>query len=223
MNAPNRFFRVFAMVAFGLLLAGCASVGDYGYPGGSYPGSQYPPSAARQELVGTVQNVDHGNRRFLLDESGGRRSDVAYDDRTRLTHRGQAYAVSGLEPGDEVRVLATATRRYGSDWLAEDIEVLRDVRASGGGYGGGYGNLVQRSGAIDFVDTRAGIIGYTEGGFTGSRQQARIDGRTVVEYRGRRYPVDALERGDLVRLELRRSGSDWLAERVLVEVSSRDR
>jgi hypothetical protein len=203
---------------FALLLSACASVGDYGYPG-----TGYPPTPARQELLGTVSNVDHGNRRFLLGEDGGRRADVSYDARTRLTYRGQVHPVSGLEPGDRVRVYAS--RGYGSVWLAQDIEVLQDVRAGGygSGYGSGYGEVVQRSGVIDYVDPRARTIDYTEGGYTGSRQQAAYDSRTVVEYRGRRYPVDALERGDLVRLDLRRNGGGWLAERVLVEVSSRER
>lgn len=210
--------RFLFAASFALLLSACASVGDYGYPG-----TGYPPTPARQELLGTVSNVDHGNRRFLLGEDGGRRADVSYDARTRLTYRGQAHPVSGLEPGDRVRV--HASRGYGSVWLAQDIEVLQDVRAGGygSGYGSGYGDMVQRSGVVDYVDPRARIIGYTEGGYTGSRQQVGYDSRTIVEYRGRRYPVDALERGDLVRLELRRNGGAWLAERVLVEVSSRER
>lgn len=195
-----------------LLLAACAT-GDYGYPGGSTPGG-YPPASSRQSLSGQVQNVDHGNRRFMLAEDGGQRADIAYDDRTRLVYQGQQQAVAGLEPGDRVRVLAM---RDGDLWRADDIEVLQDGR--GGGYGGGD----ERRGAVSYVDTRARVIGFTEGGYTGGEQRASYDSRTVVEYRGSRYPPDALERGDLVRMRLVRSGNGWLAEHILVEVSARDR
>ena len=196
-----------------LVLAGCASVGGYGAPGGGYP-----PASSQQSLVGTVQNVDHGNRRFLLDEDGGQRADIAYDDRTRLVYQGRQQAVAGLEPGDRIRV--AAVRDGGSVWRADDIEVLQDGR---GGYGGYGGNGAERRGAVAYLDTRARAIGFTEGGYSGGEQRVYYDGRTTVEYRGQRYPVDALERGDLVRMQLRRSGEGWIADRIVVEVSSRER
>jgi hypothetical protein len=205
-----------------LLLLGACATGGYGVPGsgypGTYPGSSYPPPSARQELQGTVSNVDHGNRRFLLQEERGGRADISYDQGTRLVYQGREQSVAGLEPGDQVRVLAT---RSGNLWRADDIQVLADGR---GGYGAGsdYGSN-ERRGAIDFVDTRARLIGFTEGGYTGNQQRVGYDSRTVVEYRGQRYPTDALERGDLVRMWLVRGNNGWIAERILVEVSARER
>jgi hypothetical protein len=196
-----------------LLLGACASVGDYGT---GYPDRGYPQQPSRQDLVGEVLNVDHGNRRFLVQEQNGGRADVAYDERTRLVYQGREQPVAGLEPGDRVRVLAS---RDGGLWRAEDIEVLQDAR--GGGSGDGYST--ERRGAISYVDSRAREIGYTEGGYTGGEQRIGYDSRTLVEYRGQRYPIDALERGDLVRMSLRRGERGWVADRVLVEVSSRER
>jgi hypothetical protein len=197
-----------------LLLGACASVGDYGY---GYPDRGYPQQASRQDLVGEVRNVDHGNRRFLVQEQHGGRADIAYDERTRLVYQGREQPVAGLEPGDRVRVLAS---RDGGLWRAEDIEVLQDARG-GGGPGDGYG--AERRGAISYVDSRTREIGYTEGGYTGGEQRIGYDSRTLVEYRGQRYPIDALERGDLVRISLRRGERGWVADRILVEVSSRER
>ena len=196
-----------------LLLGACASVGDYGT---GYPDRGYPQQASRQDLVGEVRNVDHGNRRFLVQEQNGGRADIVYDDRTRLVYQGRQQAVAGLEPGDRVRVLAS---RDGGLWRAEDIEVLQDAR--GGGSNDGYGT--ERRGAISYVDARAREIRYTEGGYTGGEQRVGYDSRTQVEYRSQRYPIDALERGDLVRISLRQGDRGWVADRILVEVSARER
>ena len=198
-----------------LALSACTTMGDYGaYP----PSTGYPSQPDRQELQGTVRNVDHGNRRFLLADDRGGSADIAYDAGTRLVYQGRELPVGGLEPGDRVRVLAA---RDGGLWRAQDIQVLADVR-QGGGYGD-YGSAAERRGANASVDPRSRTIVYTDGGYSGGRQQVGYDSRTVVEYRGQRYPPEALERGDLVRLQVSRGERGWIAERIVVEVSSRER
>ena len=216
-NAPliQRVMRACLPLAF-FALAACTTPGGYGqYPPSSSgsPSTGYP-SGARQELQGAVRNVDHGNQRFLLGEDRGSTVDIAYDSRTRLVYQGQQQAVSGLEPGDRVSVLAT---RDGSLWRAQDIQVLAEAR---GGQGGGG---AERRGAISRVDTRNRILYYTEGGYSGGEQSVGYDSRTAVEYRGQRYGPEALERGDLVRMTLLRGDRGWMADRILVEVSSRER
>lgn len=199
-----------------LALSACASVGDFGAP--YPPASGYPAPSARQELQGPVRNVDHANRRFLVDDTPGGSADIAYDAGTRLVYQGRQEAVDGLEPGDRVRVLAV---REGGLWRAQDIEVLADVR-QGGGYGEGNGGM-ERRGAISRVDPRSRTILFTDGGYSGGEQSVAYDSRTVVEYRGQRYRPESLERGDLVRIEVSRGDRGWVADRILVEVSSRER
>lgn len=199
-----------------LALSACASVGDFGSP---YPPSTgYPSPGARQELQGAVRNVDHGNRRFLMDDDRGGSADIVYDSGTRLVYQGREHAVGGLEPGDRVRVQAV---RDGGLWRAQDVQVLSDVR-QGGGYGDS-GTGMERSGAISRVDTRNRTIYYTEGGYSGGEQSVTYDSRTSVEYRGQQYRPEALERGDLVRIRVARGERGWVADRILVEVSSRER
>lgn len=199
-----------------LALCACASVGDFGsaYP----PSTGYPAQGAGQELQGAVRNVDHGNRRFLVDDDRGGSADVAYDGGTRLVYQGREQPVGGLEPGDRVRVLA---QRDGGLWRARDIEVLADVRQGGGL--GQVGSAGERRGAISRVDTRTRMIYFTEGGYSGGEQSVAYDSRTSVEYRGQQYRPEALERGDLVRLSLSRGERGWVADRILVEVSARER
>jgi hypothetical protein len=199
-----------------LLSAACASVGDYG---ASAP-SDAPARDAHQELSGQVRNVDHGNRRFLLERDQGGTADIAYDDRTRLTDQGRMLAVAGLEPGDRVRVLASRGERL---WRADDIELLRDVRGGEAPNGDAGLGPDERRGAIASIDRRSRTIAYTRGGYTGGEDRVRYDRDTVVEYQGQRYRPDALERGDLVRMRLRRSDQGWVAERIVVEVSARER
>lgn len=217
-NSLRRLVRACLPLAM-LALAACTTPGGYGtYPPSSgYPGTGYPSQGARQELQGDVRNVDHGNQRFLITEDRGGTADIVYDSRTRLVYQGREQAVAGLEPGDRVRVLAA---RDGGLWRAQDIQVLADGRSDG--YGdNGYG--MERRGAVSRVDRRSRMIYYTEGGYSGGEQYVGYDSRTVVEYRGQRYSPEALERGDLIRMTLLRGDRGWVADRVLVEVSSRER
>jgi hypothetical protein len=236
-NSPGNFARVFGVVALLLLLAGCAT-GGYGsgaaYPGqGQYPG-QYPDDRyGTQSLTGTVDGIDlRGQRLLLVTQSNygaGARVDVFFDRNTRLFHQGREYAIEGLERGDVVRV---DTTRSGSRVFARSIEVVRNVRDSygGGQYGGQYGSDLQ--GAVGYVDPRARMIELDRGGsggsyggyggsYGGSLVRVRYDERTVVEYQGRRYRPEDLNRGDLVRIQARPLGNEWLAERIWVERSIR--
>ena len=206
-------------IATALLFSGCMTTDGYGGypPGGQYPQQPYPGQSGNQ-VVGTVQAVDP-NGRLLLDSDGGygggSRIEVMFDQRTQLYYQGQSYPVAGLEPGDRIRI--DATQSGGRLW-ARSIEVLQNVRD---GQGGQYGN--QLGGAVSFVDARARVIAFTSGGYSGATTQVRYDDRTVVEYRGQLFRPENLERGDVVRIQARQWGNEWLAERIVVETSARER
>jgi hypothetical protein len=208
-----------ALAASMLLLAGCASPGGSGRSPGGY-GQPEPgyPSQYGSQLQGTVDGLDPGYDRIILivdDPRAGRtqRMDVRYDQRTRLFYQGREGAVEGLERGDVVRVDAVQS---GRELWARSIEVVRNVRD--GGYGGGYlGNELR--GSVAFVDTRARSIRLDGTGY-GNNTQLVYDGRTTVEYQGRSYRPEDLQRGDLVRIQARQVGNNqWLAERIVVERS----
>ncbi len=235
-----------AFVALLPVLTGCATGAMGGYPqgGGSYPGSsypdqRYPQQAPAGQLVGTVQSVDTGGGRILLDartSSYGNpsRVEVFFDQRTRLTYQGQAYALTGLEPGDEIRI---STTRSADRLWANTIEVVRNVRDSGGynnggynsggGYNnGGYGNNSgDLRGEVGYVDTRARTIELARppGGGTYGAQRIRYDERTLVEFQGQRYRPENLQRGDIVRIQARQYGNELIAERIWVEADANRR
>lgn len=217
-----------AMLAAVLLLAGCATGGYGGYPGDRYPGGGYPggyPGGyGSQRVVGTVEDLDLYNGRLLLRAedrySGGRSLEVRFDRNVPVVYQGQQVAVDGLERGDGVSIdVETSGGRY---W-ARRIDVVRNVRDpyGGGGYGDSYGGDLQ--GAVDYVDAQRRLIVLARGGYGGAREQVYYDGNTMVEYGGRLYRPDQLERDDLIRVEARRWNNGWLAERIRVEVDVRSR
>ena len=209
-----------------LALAGCASYGlpggyggnDYGYPGG-YGQQQYG-----NQVVGTVQGLDRG-RIVIATESGGyghggQQLALYYDNSTRLYYQGQVYPVEGLERGDVIRaeVVQSRNRLY-----TRQIEVVRNIRESGGYYpgspGGGYGDYgdyEQLRGRVAWVDDRAQVLRLDAGGY-GQSIEVRFDSRTYVEWRGDRYPARDLDPGDVVSIQARRSGNSWFAERIVME------
>lgn len=212
---------IFLAAIAAIALAGCASYGypgsggGYGYPGGGY-GQQYG-----NDIVGTVQGVDR-NRIILVTEGGGygyggQQVALYYDGRTTLYYQGQRYPVEGLERGDVIRadVVDSGGRLY-----TRQVEVVRNIRESGGYYPGdgyGYGDYQQLRGRVSWVDQRAQVIRLDSGGYGGQLVDVRYDARTTVEWRGDRYPARDLDPGDVIRIEARRSGNTWFAERIWME------
>ena len=209
-----------------IALAGCAS---YGYPGSGgyggdgygYPGDGYGQQYGNQ-VVGTVQDVDRG-RLVIATEGGGyggQQLALYYDSRTQLYYQGRVYPVEGLERGDVIRadVAESGNRLY-----TRQIEVVRNVRESGGYYpggsypGGGYGDYEQLRGRVQWVDERAQVIRLDAGGYGGQTIDVRFDTRTYVDWRGARYPARDLDPGDVVSIQARRSGNAWFAERITME------
>ena len=233
-NTTSPVGRVLALAALLLFLGGCATYGPgAGYPGagypdqGRYPQQPYPDDRyGSQSLTATVDAVDPRSQRLLLVTQSaygatGSRVEVYYDRNTQLYYQGRAVAVEGLERGDVIRV---QTAQSGGRLWARTIEVVHNVRDSAGG--GQYGNELH--GTVGYIDPRTRTIELDSGGYggsySGSRTRLRYDERTVVEYQGRRYRPEDLDRGDLVRVQARQiGGNEWLAERIIVERSVRTR
>lgn len=209
-----------ATLAAILLLAGCATGYGGGYPGSGYP-SGYPGGYGSQRLVGTVQDVDPYNGRLLVgdDRYGGSRPlEVRFDRNVPVLYQGQQVPVDGLERGDRISIDVESS---GGRYWARRIEVVQNVRDPYGGGGGDYGGNLE--GAVDYVDAQRRVILLTRGGYSGAREPVYYDGNTVVEYGGRLYRPEQLERGDVISIQGRRWNDGWLAERIRVEVDARSR
>lgn len=223
-------------LAASLLLSGCVTGGypgsDGGYPGAGYPGSDrpypgpdYPGGYGSQRLLGTVQDVDPNQGRLMMTADAGASSAGAYgtsrveiyfDRNTQLVYQGRVQAIEGLERGDRISV--DAVQSQGRLW-ARHIEVVQNVRDTpGGSYYGG-----ELSGAVSQVDPRSRRITIIRGGYSGDRTQVYYDERTQVEYRGQMFRPEQLDPGDVIRIQARPMGNDWVAEHIWVEVDARSR
>lgn len=224
-------FLVIALAAF---ISGCGSVGDI--LGRSRTDDPYRNVT---NVRGTVERVDTRDRFIVVDSEdlqynlrNGESGEVVlyYDDRTTVEHQGRTFRPQDLEPGD--RILAEVDQS-GSRLLAEEIQVLYDV-TSGTSQDDRYGQDDRSSdtrtselrGTVRNNDTRnrtleveAARYGSSFSSGQGDVVTVRYDANTLVEFEGRRYSPENLERGDLVEIEVRQlggQGGELIAQEILV-------
>jgi hypothetical protein len=229
-----------ALVA-AVLLAGCGSSGVGDILGGgrdtSTANDRYDPYTTG-DVRGTVERVDTRDRFIVVDVEGtGYRSNLNnggddevtlyYDDRTRVEFEGQTYRPQDLERGDRIQA---DVERSGDRLFVQDIEVLYD--ATGGNQNDRYSQddryrddaLASRElrGTVRYLNTRDRTLEIqpSQSNFSTGRTDdivvVHYDSGTIVEFEGRRYQPENLERGDVVEIELSESGSRLIAEEILV-------
>ncbi|HYG64782.1 MAG TPA: DUF5666 domain-containing protein [Thermoanaerobaculia bacterium] len=242
---PSTNFFVTALFA-AALLTGCGSSGIDGILGGGSGSSggsttNYPSSSRANEVQGTVERVDTLDRRIIVDGDSTYRTDLRngnedneivlyYDDRTTVEYRGETFRPQDLEPGDRIRA---DVGQSGSRLMVDQIEVLYDATSGSGSSSGSIGNYdddrrdSELRGTVRYIDTRDRTLEIQprNSGFTTNGSGVvivRYDTNTVVEYEGRRYTPDNLERGDEVEIEVREGlNGQFLAEEILVVQDSR--
>jgi hypothetical protein len=217
MSASRISFTVTCLVSL-LLLPACGS-GDLG---GILGGGD--TTAAVTDVRGTVDRVDTRERVIVLrDAVTGTRSlrgtetgtmvQLRYDDRTTVTFQGRDYRPEDLEPGDRIEARVDDSSRT---MLATRIEVTHDVRTgTGTGTVGGSSTIVR--GEVRAVDTRNRMIDLDRTDGT-RRELVRLeyDNSTTVDFRGRQYRPEALERGDSVDVRVRTIGNRLIADQIVV-------
>ena len=247
---PSTSFFATALFA-AALLTGCGSSGIDGILGGGSDRSggsttTYPSSSSVNEVQGTVERVDTVDRRIVVDGDSTYRTDLRngneddeivlyYDDRTRVEYRGETFRPQDLEPGDRIRA---DVGQSGSRMMVDQIEVLYDATtnssgsstgSSGSSQSGGYNDSrsSELRGTVRYIDTRDRTLEIEprNSTFTTNRSGVvvvRYDADTVVEFEGRRYTADNLERGDEVEIEVREGlNGQVFAEEILVVQDSR--
>jgi hypothetical protein len=184
---------------------------------------------------------DLRNGRNGRDDRGFDENVIYYDERTTVEHEGRTYRVEDLERGDRI---AAGVERSGDRLIAEQIEVLYDVsRGDGPNDPGTTGTGSGRDGSWDTgprdsrvrgivrsVDTRNRTLeidrsryraDFSQSGSSGAWSDVILvsyDDRTTVEFEGRSYRPENIERGDEVEIQLDRDldRSRLLARQILV-------
>lgn len=231
------------------LLTGCGSSGVGDILGGGTTSSNDPSEQRIDNVRGTIERVNTRERTIVVNaESTGYRSNLrngndevvlSYDDSTRVEFQGQTFRADDLEPGDRILAEVSPTYRSSTTPLVEEIQVLYDV-SGGTGNNGTYNDTYNNDtyndardlrGTVRYVDTRDRTVEvdtYSRGFTTGSTGQSGVvvvhyDAQTVVEFEGRRYQPENLERGDEVQIDIRDVGGQLLAEEIQVVSDARSR
>ena len=201
------------------------------------------------EVRGRVDRIDTSDEVIYVEASDVYRSDlrngngeiaIHYDDQTEVEYDGKTYEPSALEEGDRIVVDVDDT---GSRLYARDIEVTYDVTAADrtadrddDSDDDRYDNddsddVSELRGRVRWVDQdrRMMELEDTSWGFGSDRDNDRddvvqvyYDSNTVVEYDGKNYKPESLERGDEVEIEVRTSGSRYEADEIQVVENVRD-
>jgi hypothetical protein len=238
MRTTIRSTSFLTTLAVAALLAGCGSSGVGDILGGGRDTDDRNDPYRTGDVRGTVESVNTLDRYLIVDVEGtGYRSDLRnggddevtlyYDDRTRVEFEGRTYRPEDLERGDRIQA---DVERSGDRLFVADIEVLYDV--TGGDANDRYSqddryrddDLSTRElrGTVRYVDTRDRTLEIepSSSSFSTGRNDdivvVHYDSGTIVEFEGRRYQPENLERGDVVEIELSGSGSRLMAEEILV-------
>jgi hypothetical protein len=205
MTMNNRFKLLTGASLVLLLLAACGSTGDiFGTN----------PKNTTNQLRGTVDSVDLNSRSiYLINVSGygsmlssggssGNSVRVYYDNNTTVQYQGRTYRPQDLERGDQIDV---RVQQSGNTLTADSINVLTDVRTSGGNYpnSGTYGSTLH--GTVRSVDTYGRTISVDTG--YGPYTVVQYGTNTSVYFNGRTYMVGDLEVGDEIDIRVSNPGS----------------
>jgi hypothetical protein len=172
---------------------------------------------------------------------------IYYDDQTEVEYEGRTYEPRALEEGDRVVIDIDDT---GNRLYARDIEVTYDVTQNDRDVA--YDNddrydreddrydreddydrdeISELRGTVRWVDEDRRMLELEDisWGFGSRRDNDRddvvqiyYDSNTMVEYDGKRYRPENLERGDEVEIEVRSSGSRYEADEIQVVENVRD-
>lgn len=194
-------------------------------------GSMTSSSGAYGSTVrGVVRYVDASRRTIEIDRGSGMSTMILdFETSTPVYFNGNTYRVADLERGDEVEVRVRDLG--GNRVLAQDFTVTRSASGSSNSNSGIYGGSSTSNqyatirGTVRSIDTSRRtfelesanwINGFNTGvGGSGvSRVTVYYNDNIQVDVNGRLHPMNGLERGDVVNVEVSRSGSSYMAERV---------
>ena len=158
MTKPRqRFTRSGAVVLMLGALAACSNSGAIGDVLGSVLGGGQQQAQAAQ-AQGAIRGVDSRSQQISLQLTNGQTVALAYDNQTKVVYQNQLYAVSNLEPGDQVvmRVRDAGNGAYYTD----SIHVTQSVSPSGGTGTGSTGsaNVQALQGTVRQVDRNNGLF-----------------------------------------------------------------
>lgn len=227
----HQMSKVTGLAVILLLVSACGSSGIGDIFGGGDSGSG---TNTQSNLVrGTIDYVDSNNRSIVLRNvsgyssmlsnsgSSGNTLRVYYDNQTEVQYQGQDFRPTDLENGDEVEV---RVMENGSQLVADHVTVVRDVTGgmnSSSNYPSNSSNQSTIRGTVRYVDTSnrtlelesATGLGFSTGG-NNNTILISYPSNMTIDVGGRAQALTGLERGDVVEVQVERSGSSYYANRM---------
>jgi hypothetical protein len=145
--------RKTAALAVSLVALGaCSSAGGLGSVLGSVLGGG---AQQQQQLAGSVRAVDTRNQQISITQSNGQAIAVSYDANTKVVYQSRTYAVSNLDPGDQVVARITATQN--NSYYTDSITVTQSVTTTTSN--GTIDNTTQQlNGTVSSIDRTYGTF-----------------------------------------------------------------
>ena len=198
--------------------------------GGSMTSSSGTSGVYGSTVRGNVRYIDTSRRTIEIDRGSGMSAmTLDFDTSTPVYFNGNTYRVGDLERGDEVEI--RVREMGGNRVVAQDVTVIRSMSGSTGSGSGVYGGNSTSNqyatirGTVRSIDTSRRsfelesanwINGFNSGAgsSTASRITVYYNDNIRVDVNGQLHPINGLERGDIVNVEVSRSGAAYMAERV---------
>jgi hypothetical protein len=190
----------------------------------TYPGSTYPSGSGSYGTMvsGTVRYVDASRRTIEIDRGSGNNVIVDFDNSTSVMYGNQSYRPTDLQNGDQVDIRG---RDLGSGrFLATSVDVVRSVSGNNNGTYGSSSNRSTVRGTVRSIDTNNRTIeleqaNWTSGFAPGNRSSnvlvVHYDPGARIDVQGQLSPIENLERGDVVDVQVRDGNtSNLLAQRI---------
>jgi hypothetical protein len=208
--------RMLCLSIAALVTTGCGLLGG---GGGSTTPSPSPAPTSAAAVSGTVQSVD-AQAHTLTVGAGARnqmnlrtndRTVLSYDSSTVVEYQGQkSYNPQDLEVGDQIEA---QVERSGNLLLARNIKVVYSMSGSSGtnSAAGTAWDATVRS-----VNSGNRTIELVQSGREQYPVTVHYDANTRVEFQGRSYKPQDLERDDGVQVRTHSSGSQLVADQIVV-------
>jgi hypothetical protein len=146
----TRFTRTAALAASVFALGACSSAGGLG----SVLGSVLGGGSEAQQVSASVSSVDTRNQQISLRQSNGQTLAVGYDANTKVVYQSRVYAVSNLDPGDQVVARITTTQN--NAYYTDSITVTQSVTETTSG--GEVATQQQLNGTVYSIDRNNGTF-----------------------------------------------------------------
>ena len=207
--------RILCLSIATVLATGCGLLGG----GGSTTPNPSPTPTSGAAVSGTVQSVDARAHTLTVGSGAGNQMNLRNGERTVLTYDGstvveyqgqKSYNPQDLEVGDQIEA---QVQRSGNLLMARNIKVIYSMSGSNGtnSAAGTAWDATVRS-----VNSSNRTIELVQSGREQYPVTVFYDANTRVEFQGRTFRPEDLERDDGVQVRTHSSGSQTIADQIVV-------